>query len=626
MPVALTWHSIERRLPLVFCLLLLLLVLSFGAFVYQEVNQLAIVAGEERLGRVARQLATLAEAATHERLDASRVLASEPSIVSIARRSPGDGPMVAPDGDQAAIDALRELARTTVQTEVVAVVSLGGETLLAVRGPATRGPMPKLSWGPVPLVEHETAAPVTGEEAAKALGPLQTDGERIFYESWMPIHDESGVIGYLVERRRVDTNSASVALIEGLVGSRANFMYGNSDNSLWTDLQTTIPPPPETPLLLEGPTRYQRPGRGEWIGQAEPIGQTPWTILVEQPTAAVYAPARETLMRLTGVATTLLLVGFAVAWLFSRHITYPLRNVTAAAQAVAGGDYSRRVTIERHDELGILAEAFNSMASEVEESREQLERQVAQRTAKLRETLAELSTTQDELVRKEKLAILGELSSGIGHELRNPLGVMTNAVYLLRAKAAEELPPDAARYLDVLERQIRMAEKIIGDLLDVARVRPPERESVRLDAVVREQIARVEAPATIDVQVDLPSHLPEVRVDPVQIGQVVLNLLSNAVQAMEGTGTLTISAARQDADTVELRVADTGPGVEAEYRERIFEPLFTTKARGIGLGLSVSRSLTRANGGELELAETRGPAGGAVFALALPAAEREAAQ
>jgi signal transduction histidine kinase len=107
------------------------------------------------------------------------------------------------------------------------------------------------------------------------------------------------------------------------------------------------------------------------------------------------------------------------------------------------------------------------------------------------------------------------------------------------------------------------------------------------------------------------------RADPVQIGQVVVNLLSNAIQAMDQSGVLSVHAA-YDAGRIVITVADTGPGVPAEYRQKIFEPLFTTRARGIGLGLSVSRTLTHANGGELIVEDN--PGGGARFSVRLPAA------
>jgi signal transduction histidine kinase len=256
------------------------------------------------------------------------------------------------------------------------------------------------------------------------------------------------------------------------------------------------------------------------------------------------------------------------------------------------------------------------MASRVEEDHRLLEGRVQERTANLEQALESLRSTQEELVRREKLAMLGQLASGVGHELRNPLGVMTNAVYFL-----EMVQPDASaivkEYYGVLRSQIGLSEKIVSDLLDFARIKPPRREAVPLTRLVDDQLARVPATDNVRIVRDVPTGLPPLNVDPIQIGQVLLNLLVNAVQAMEATGgTLTVRGAL-DGDRIRLDVSDTGPGVPAELQDKIFEALFTTKPRGIGLGLAVSRSLTEANDGRLSV--TSRPGEGATFTLIVPA-------
>lgn len=627
MPGTLKWHqSIERKLPVVFSLLLIVLVLGFGWFVSREVHMLAIEAAEQRLARVLRQLVTLVEEAARASLEEGEQAAAEPEVVALARRGPGQesSEPIAP-GLAGRRGVLGRLAVASAQTELVAVVTPAGLPILAVAGPAARDDL-----DPAQEVSRLNPTPgrAAGDESSSpeldGPSPLRSDGHRVFYDLLAPIRDDGRTAGYLVQRRVVTRNTAVTMMIESLVGQGARFGYGNADGSLWTDLRTLRAPPPEG-RMAEDLFRYERDGEGEWLGAASPIERTPWMLLVEQPIAAVSESSRRALWRLAGIAAALLVAVVAAAWLFSRQITSPLRSVTAAATAIAGGDYSRRVRADRHDELGILARAFNSMAAKVEASHEELEQQVAHRTAKLSETLDKLSAAQDEILRKEKLAVLGELSSGIGHELRNPLGVMHNAVYILKTKAGDLLS-QATHYLEVLERQIQLSEKIIGDLLDVARVRAPERRPVELSELVQEQLLRADVPEEVAVEIDIPDDLPKAAVDPVQAGQVILNLLGNAVQAMDGKGTLAISVRPREEDhSVELRVADSGPGVPAESRNRIFEPLYTTKARGIGLGLSVSRSLARANSGDLELLDARAQGhGGAVFALTLPIVERKA--
>jgi signal transduction histidine kinase len=245
-----------------------------------------------------------------------------------------------------------------------------------------------------------------------------------------------------------------------------------------------------------------------------------------------------------------------------------------------------------------------------------LESDVQQRTQELHQALTELRDTQESLVRKEKLAMLGQLASGVGHELRNPLGVMTNAIYFLKMVLAP-LPERVAEYLGILQQQITLSEKIVNDLLDFARLKQPQRKSASLAAITRTQLGRLgnTEGVTIDEAVD---PAPPVLVDEVQIGQVVLNLLTNAVQAMDGAGSIRIRAHAENGH-VQYDVSDTGPGIAPENLTKVFEPLFTTKARGIGLGLAVSRTLARANQGDLTV--TSAPGAGATFHLVLPVAK-----
>src|ERR1700730_5601669 len=325
-------------------------------------------------------------------------------------------------------------------------------------------------------------------------------------------------------------------------------------------------------------------------------------------------------MALTGLL--ILIVGAIGAWLISRQITTPLQDIALAAKGISAGDYTRRVVVSREDELGVLGDAFNGMANQIDGSHHALEDRVVARTSELQSALGELRETQETLVRKEKLAMLGLLAGGVGHELRNPLGVMTNAVYYLGA-VLKEAPIEVREYLDILRTQIRLSEKIVGDLLDFARIRPPQYESVSVKQIVDEQLLRAGTLEGVSVKHDFPPDLPFVRVDRVQIGQVVLNLIMNALQAMNGHGAnLTFRGRHTGAGFVRLDVIDTGTGITPNQMRRLFEPLFTTKARGIGLGLAVSRGLVQANGGAISADST--PGAGTTMSVSLPAADASA--
>ena len=251
---------------------------------------------------------------------------------------------------------------------------------------------------------------------------------------------------------------------------------------------------------------------------------------------------------------------------------------------------------------------------------ERLEEMVAERTQALRDA-------QERLLRQERLAALGQLAGGVGHELRNPLGVITNAIYYLK-KVQLDVSQKVAEYLDLIDNNAQDAARIVSDLLDFARVKPADRVSVSIDEFVKPVISKQPPPDGIQLVVDIPSDLAPVYVDALQIQQVISNLVSNAYQAMPAGGVVTVSAEQVlgdekelDADNqIKITIADNGSGIPPENLEKIFEPLFTTRTSGIGLGLAISKSLVQVNGGQIEVKSQVGES--SVFTLKLPVCEK----
>jgi PAS domain S-box-containing protein len=223
---------------------------------------------------------------------------------------------------------------------------------------------------------------------------------------------------------------------------------------------------------------------------------------------------------------------------------------------------------------------------------------------------AALEEARAELVRREKLAVLGKLAGGVAHELRNPLGVMSNAVYYLKMVlgGADDVTEE---YLDILSEEVQNAEKIISDLLDFARIRSADTRPVNITGIVDQVLVRAETPENVEVVIRIPPELPNAVTDPQQITQVLTN------QAMPEGGTMTLSA-REVEGKVALSVGDTGIGMSEETMDRLFEPLFTTKAKGIGLGLAVSKYLVEANKGTIHVESEEG--NGSTFTVFVPAA------
>ncbi len=232
------------------------------------------------------------------------------------------------------------------------------------------------------------------------------------------------------------------------------------------------------------------------------------------------------------------------------------------------------------------------MEQTLQEYNLRLEEQVEARTR-------ELCQAQEQLVRKERLAVLGELAGSVGHEMRNPLGIISGAIYYLKM-VQPEADEKIRQYHEMIEQQTRNAEKIITDLLDFARLSGTEPQAVDVPDLMQRVLQRFPVLPSVKLTLDLPDGLPMILVDPKQMEQVLGNLTLNACQAMPDGGRLTISA-RPKKGMLAIFVKDTGTGISPENMQKLFEPLFTTKATGIGLGLAVSRKLAEANGGRIEV-------------------------
>ena len=216
----------------------------------------------------------------------------------------------------------------------------------------------------------------------------------------------------------------------------------------------------------------------------------------------------------------------------------------------------------------------------------------------------------------ERLVTLGHLAGGLAHELRNPLSVIKTSVYYLRT-AALASPAKTTEHYARIERQVELAERVVLTLSNFASMPAPQRWPFSMAACWSEVLSQTALPETIEVSMEGLERLPPVMADPAQIQIVFSNLVRNAFEAMSGTGRLLITG-KADGPMVEIAVADTGTGIPPEIQSRIMEPFFTTKARGLGLGLAISRLILENNEGNISVISK--PGSGATFIVRLCAA------
>jgi signal transduction histidine kinase len=289
-----------------------------------------------------------------------------------------------------------------------------------------------------------------------------------------------------------------------------------------------------------------------------------------------------------------LAIGVGAA-LVSQRLLAPIQRLTDGVKAVAAGDLSRVVEVHGSDELGVLAREFNTMA-------------------------ASLDRQQRELRNAERLAAVGRISAQITHEIRNPLNAIGLNAELLSEELARLSPPprEAALLVAAISREADRLEGVAEEYLKFARLPRATPAPLDLDEVVSSLLDFVGpelAAAKVEVRRDLAPDLPAVMGDETQLRAVVLNLVRNSREAMAGGGTLTVRT-RQAEGGVELMVADTGGGMPPEVLAHVFEPFYTTKERGTGLGLAYASRVVAEHGGTIRCDSS--PGRGTVFTLHLP--------
>jgi len=306
-----------------------------------------------------------------------------------------------------------------------------------------------------------------------------------------------------------------------------------------------------------------------------------------------------------GVLIAILLASLGAYLLLRRLIGRPVAILVRATERIAGGDLKHKVALATEDEFEMLGNSFDLMTES-------------------------LRTAQEELLRREKMTLLGQLAGSVGNELRNPLGVMTNAVFFLENKLSDA-DETVKEYLSIIQSEIDGSQRILGDFIDFFRTRTPRPRQVEARKLIEESLERPVLPKNVTVSVELPETLPPLYVDPAQIQQVFRNLTSNALQAMAGGGSLLISEkriinagacgpdGRPEGHFIGISFSDTGEGIPLENMKKLFQPLFSTRSRGIGLGLPICQNLVGANGGWIEV--TSQPGEGTTFTVMLPAAE-----
>jgi two-component system NtrC family sensor kinase len=303
------------------------------------------------------------------------------------------------------------------------------------------------------------------------------------------------------------------------------------------------------------------------------------------------------------ISALVVLFSIGLSYVLSRSISVPVHRLVIASKELSNGNLDAKVEKTSNDEIGLLADAYNSMANSLRERDEQLK-----------------EFTRKKFMESERLALIGQLAANVAHELNNPLqGIVTYSHLLLERNSLDD---PTKQFLQKIVVQANRSRDIIRGLLDFSRQRKPDKTLCNINTLINESLSFFENQAlmhNIQIITQLENDLPSIVIDPSQVQRVFINMIVNAAEAMNGNGQLSISTKRDLArGCIEITFSDTGTGISEENLEKIFDPFFTTKetGHGVGLGLAISYGIIKEHGGTISVESEVGK--GTTFIIRLP--------
>ncbi len=326
-----------------------------------------------------------------------------------------------------------------------------------------------------------------------------------------------------------------------------------------------------------------------------------WGLVIKRDMAEVFAPVRESIYYRILIGSICASLMFILTTLIARSLTRPIQSLSKAVQSMKEGNLNVQAHITTHDEVSTLASSFNVMVHS-------------------------LKQTQEELVRKEKFATIGRISGSIAHDVRHPLATIKNSAYFLNM-TLKDPNEKTKKHLKLIDSEVAHANEIITSLMRLSELKKPEKSKTNISEFVREYFSEFPLPEHIKLVTEFDNKYPDILVDQSHLKQVFTNLASNAVQAMPEDGKLIVKTRRVrpsasaesqecEGDFVEISFADTGSGIRKDTLDKVFEPFYTTKTKGIGLGLSIVNDIITANDGNITVESEEGK--GSTFKMMFP--------
>jgi signal transduction histidine kinase len=599
--------SLERKLPLLMTGVLLVVLTAGVLILDREVRRASEVVTAHRIEETAKNIAGLLSQSTRRAAEVMRPVTRDTLIIRALTTT-------APSARTLA-RVRRRLATVRTSVDSALTIELWGAD------------------GRIVAVAGDTAAHKTIPAGAAAsagidrvsLGSFYESHGHVYYWATLAIVRDGQRIGTIAQRRRLSSQPETEKTLVSYSHPSARIILRNSDGSLWTTLSGEPVDAPTSPDTIRGFPTFQHPDivkDERAVIYGAPSAGTPWTVAVELPFSRLGDAPRDILTRFAIMSFVLLLLGAAAMWMITRRITMPLTRMTAAADAMARGDYSHRVPEAGDYEIARLGATFNRMATEVDAAKNKL--LSAADAAEKAQVLAE-----------DANAAKANFLAAMSHELRTPLNAIAGYVELLemglRGPLTEEQRTDLGRIRKSQQYLLGLIEQVlVFTQLDAQKV-AVHIQDVSLDDVLHDTETMVKPQIVakgIEYRYEARQPGILVRADREKTQQIVLNLVTNGAKYTSPGGRVTVSSQPHNG-TVHLKVTDTGPGIPDKMLATIFEPFVQLDRRlnqpreGVGLGLTISRDLARAMGGDLVVDSTLGV--GSTFTLVLPRTEAKRA-
>lgn len=585
-------HSIQKRLPLLICFLLLAIIITFSILSYLGVRRASMQVGKERLQNLTEQLTSMLGQSAQLLNAGTRSAASQEPIRKFLTQYPA-----VPDST-----VLPLLQRLRPDSSWPSTVLLNANKQTVLKS--------SLSGRDIDLQIDNLIASVKPDSSK--IGPLTILHDSIYYAIVASITDaDKQVVGYLVRWRFQKSTARAVEQFSQILGNNTALYVGNLNGSVWTDLSKVVTGPPATADTDDDPFKeYTRSGGDEVLAISRPIPHTEWQVSIETSRARIMEGATRFLQWLLLAGAVLTGIGIFISWLVSRNITRPLKKLTAAASAIAAGDRSVSVAADRGDELGELARSFNTMAIRVDAAKEDLEMKVKERTMQLEKANKELES----------------FSYSVSHDLRAPLRAIGGYAIILKEEYSSLLDEEANRITDKIISNAKMMGRLIDDLIAFSQMsrKTVHHKTVDMKALVEScitELRQFEQFGKISVSID---EIPPCHGDENLIRQVWMNLVGNAQKYSSKNPEAQVEIGCKQGPVMHTYyIKDNGVGFDMQYAHKlfgVFQRLHSTKEfEGTGIGLALVKRIIEQHGGEIwaEAAVNQG----ATFFFQLPAVQ-----